>query len=52
MIIVERAFIGTDKLEDILTALLRNRIDSILSTNYDEEQANAIPSKSEGAVKQ
>ncbi|WP_177238131.1 hypothetical protein [Paenibacillus sp. 1_12] len=52
MIIIERTFIGTDRLEDVLTALLRNRIDSILSTKYDEERANAIPSKSEGAVKQ
>lgn len=52
MIIIERTFIGTDRLEDVLMSLLRNRIDSILSTNYDEERANAIPSKSEGAAKQ
>ncbi|QWU16986.1 hypothetical protein [Paenibacillus sophorae] len=52
MKIIERTFNGTDKLEDVLAALLRNQIDSILSTNYDEERANAIPSKSEGAAKQ
>ncbi|GAB6928870.1 hypothetical protein JCM10914A_28530 [Paenibacillus sp. JCM 10914] len=49
---IERTFIGTVKLEDMLIALLRNQIDSLISTMYDEKRVNAIPSISEGAAKQ
>ncbi|MEJ8548653.1 hypothetical protein [Brevibacillus borstelensis] len=47
---IERTFIGTVKLEDLLITLLRNQIDSIVSAMYDEHRANAIPSISEGAA--
>ncbi|WP_157091321.1 hypothetical protein [Paenibacillus antarcticus] len=49
---IERAFIGTAHLEDILIALLRSQIDSMVSAMYDENRVNAIPSTSEGAAEQ
>lgn len=50
-IIIERAFVGTSKLEDAVTTLLVNRIDDLVANRYDFKRANAIPSQTEGAAK-
>lgn len=47
---IERAFIGTANLEDILLSLLTNQIDNIIANLYDKDGADAIPSNTEGAA--
>lgn len=50
---IQRNFIGTASIEDILLSILNHQIDKIITVSYDEERANAIPSEmdTEGMVK-
>ncbi|MEF3310759.1 hypothetical protein PV433_17895 [Paenibacillus sp. GYB004] len=47
---VERTFIGTASLEDILSSILSHQFDSIKVNQYDDDRANVIPSDSEGVA--
>ncbi|WP_183187593.1 hypothetical protein [Brevibacillus panacihumi] len=47
---VERTFIGTANLEDILSSILNNQFDSISTSQYDKDRANVIPSDTEGVA--
>lgn len=44
---IQREFIGTSNLEDILLSVMRTQIDKILVFPYDETRADAIPSETE-----
>lgn len=47
---VERVFTGTVNLEDILSSILSNQIDSLTDGLYHEDRANVIPSDTEGVA--
>lgn len=50
--IVERTFVGTASLEDILSSVLSHQIDTIEAEKYDKDRANVIPSHMEGVTEQ
>ncbi|MNP85372.1 hypothetical protein D3C76_1850840 [compost metagenome] len=49
---IERTFVGTASLEDILSSILSQQIDTIEAEKYDDIRANVIPSHMEGVAKQ
>ncbi|MGF9715102.1 hypothetical protein [Paenibacillus naphthalenovorans] len=49
---IERTFVGTASLEDILSSILSNQIDTIEAEIYDNDRANVIPSHMEGVTEQ
>ena len=49
---VERTFVGTASLEDILSSILSHQIDTIEVEKYDNDRANVIPSHMEGVTEQ
>ncbi|WP_240421977.1 hypothetical protein [Paenibacillus periandrae] len=42
---VERAFNGSNNLEDILLSMIKAHIDKLNKPEYDENRANTIPSQ-------
>ncbi|WP_159081804.1 hypothetical protein [Paenibacillus sp. CAA11] len=49
---IERTFVGTASLEDILSSILSHQIDTIEAEKYDNDRANVIPSHMEGVTEQ
>lgn len=44
---IEREFIGSSALEDIILSVLTSQIDKILLFPYDKNRADAIPSETD-----